>query len=49
VDGLRVIRSGIEETDRIIVNGIMRARPNQKVTPQPEGAPSPANGPQAKG
>ena len=48
VDGLRVIREGIAENDRVIVNGIMRARPNQKVTPQQEGAPSPANGPQAK-
>jgi len=33
---LRVIKSGIEADDRIIVNGLMRARPNAKVTPQEE-------------
>ena len=30
--------------DRVIVNGLMRARPGQKVTPQEEGAPPPAPG-----
>ena len=33
-DGLRVIRSGIEPTDRVIVNGQLRARPGQPVTPK---------------
>lgn len=33
-DGLRVIRSGIEPTDRVIVNGQLRARPGQPVTPR---------------
>jgi RND family efflux transporter MFP subunit len=33
-DGLRVIRSGIEATDRVIVNGQLRARPGQPVTPK---------------
>jgi RND family efflux transporter MFP subunit len=48
-DNLRVIKSGVEEDDRVIVNGLMRARPNQKVTPQEEGAPPPTPGtPQAK-
>src|SRR3954468_5169884 len=32
VDGLRVIRSGLEPTDRIVIEGIQRARPGQKVT-----------------
>lgn len=32
-DGLRVIRSGITATDRVIINGTMRARPGAKVTP----------------
>lgn len=32
VDGLRVIRSGLTETDRIIISGLLRARPGQKVT-----------------
>lgn len=35
---LRVIKSGIEPDDRIIVNGLMRARPGAKVTPQEQGA-----------
>ncbi len=43
---LRIIKSGIDENDRIVVNGLMRARPNTKVSPQQEGAP-PAS-PQAK-
>jgi RND family efflux transporter MFP subunit len=46
---LRVIKSGLEENDRVIVNGLMRARPNQKVNPQQEGAPPASPGsPQAK-
>jgi RND family efflux transporter MFP subunit len=45
-DELRVIKSGVAATDRIVVNGLMRARPGAKVTPQEQGA-SPA-GPQAK-
>ena len=50
-DNLRVIKSGIGPDDRIVVNGLMRARPGQKVTPQEEakpGAPPPqgANPPQ---
>jgi multidrug efflux pump subunit AcrA (membrane-fusion protein) len=48
-DNLRVIKSGVEEDDRVIVNGLMRARPNQKVTPQDEAAPPKSPGsPQAK-
>lgn len=34
VDGLRVIRSGLEATDRVIVNGLQRVRPGAKVTPE---------------
>ena len=34
VDGLRVIRSGLAATDRIVIDGLQRARPGQKVTPQ---------------
>lgn len=34
-DGLRIIRSGLAADDRIIINGLMRARPGVKVTPQP--------------
>ena len=34
VDGLRVVTAGLEPDDRVIVNGLMRARPGAKVTPQ---------------
>ena len=34
VDGLRVIRSGLSATDRIVIDGLQRARPGQKVTPE---------------
>jgi len=33
--GLRVIRRGVEPGDRVIINGLMRARPGGKVDPQP--------------
>ncbi|MEM9279197.1 MAG: efflux RND transporter periplasmic adaptor subunit, partial [Pseudomonadota bacterium] len=33
-EGMRVIRSGIEATDRVVVNGVLRARPGGKVVPQ---------------
>jgi RND family efflux transporter MFP subunit len=34
VDGLRVVTAGLEPDDRVIVNGLMRARAGVKVTPQ---------------
>jgi RND family efflux transporter MFP subunit len=34
VDGLRVVRSGLAATDRIVIDGLQRARPGQKVTAQ---------------
>ena len=34
VEGLRVIRSGLAPTDRIIIDGLQRARPGQKVKPE---------------
>ena len=34
VEGLRVIRSGLTPTDRIVIEGLQRARPGQKVTPE---------------
>jgi RND family efflux transporter MFP subunit len=45
VGGLRVIKEGLKEDDNVIVDGLMRARPGTKVTPQPKGAPT---GPTAK-
>jgi RND family efflux transporter MFP subunit len=33
--GLRIVREGLTGQDRIIINGLVRARPGAKVTPQP--------------
>ncbi len=33
--GLRVINSGLAPDDKVIINGLMRARPGGKVTPEP--------------
>ena len=47
---LRVIKDGLTSDDRVIVNGLMRARAGQKVAPQEGGASSPAAppGPQVR-
>jgi RND family efflux transporter MFP subunit len=34
IDGLRVIRSGIDGSERIVVNGVQRVRPGASVTPR---------------
>jgi hypothetical protein len=44
---MRVVKDGIAADDRVIVNGLMRARAGAKVTPQEQDAAAPAN-PQAK-
>jgi RND family efflux transporter MFP subunit len=47
--GLRVIKDGIAATDRVIVDGLMRARPGAKVTVQNQGIPqAPASPDEAK-
>jgi RND family efflux transporter MFP subunit len=46
-DNLRVIKEGIGPDDRIVVNGLMRARAGQKVTPQMQGAAPPPGQPAA--
>lgn len=33
-DGLRVVRSGVAEGDKVVVNGLMRVRPGMKVSPK---------------
>jgi RND family efflux transporter MFP subunit len=51
-DGLRVIKNGLGPDDTVVVNGLMRARPGQKVTPQEQGAagaPSTPGAPPAAG
>jgi hypothetical protein len=47
VDDLRVIKDGLSENDRVIVNGLMRARQGQKVTPEEQAGPQ-ASAPAAK-
>ena len=34
VGSMRVVKDGLASDDRVVVNGLMRARPGQKVTPQ---------------
>jgi RND family efflux transporter MFP subunit len=34
VDGLRVVRGGLKTDDRVIIEGVQRARPGTKVTPK---------------
>lgn len=34
-EGLRIVRSGLQPSDKIIINGLMRARPGTKVAPKP--------------
>jgi len=33
--GLRIVREGLQSTDQVVINGLMRARPGIKVTPVP--------------
>ena len=33
--GLRIVKTGLAPNDKVIINGLMRARPGSKVTPQP--------------
>ena len=47
-NGLRVVKDGLVATDRVIVNGLMHARPGIKVKAQEQGAPaSPSGTPKA--
>ncbi|MBC7505078.1 MAG: efflux RND transporter periplasmic adaptor subunit [Sandarakinorhabdus sp.] len=45
VDGLRVVRGGLAPTDRIIIEGVQRARPGMKVVPKMGKIVPPAPGP----
>ncbi len=45
LDGKRVVRSGLEAGERIIVNGLQRVRPGMSVTAQPEAVASVAEVP----
>ena len=48
VDGLRVIKEGVAGDDRVIVKGLMHARPGGKVTPEGQVAAPQASGPQIR-
>ncbi|HVI51295.1 MAG TPA: efflux RND transporter periplasmic adaptor subunit [Candidatus Sulfotelmatobacter sp.] len=41
-DGLMVVRSGLNADDKVVVNGLLRARPGSKVTPQDGAIGAPA-------
>jgi len=47
-DNLRIVKSGITPDDRVIINGLLRARPGQKVTPEPGEIKPPATAPQSQ-
>lgn len=44
IDGMRAIKTGLTGDERVIVNGIQRARVGQKVTPQEQGAQAAVTG-----
>jgi multidrug efflux pump subunit AcrA (membrane-fusion protein) len=48
-DGLRVVKDGLAAADRVIVNGLMRARPGVKVTVESEPPPPPPPPPKGAG
>ena len=48
IDDLRVIKEGVSADDRVIVNGLMRVRVGQKVTPEEQRTAPQAAAPQAK-
>jgi RND family efflux transporter MFP subunit len=47
---LRVVKSGLTTDDRVVVNGLMRARPGMKVKPEEQGGPpsAAASGPRVR-
>jgi RND family efflux transporter MFP subunit len=48
VDDLRVIKDGLSDGDRVVINGLMRVRPGQKVTPEEQPLSPQASVPAAK-
>lgn len=39
IDGYRVIREGLDGSEQVVINGLMRARPGSAVTPEPTELP----------
>ena len=48
IGNLRVIKDGLKPDDRVVVNGIMRARPGAKVTPEEQAQATSASASQAE-
>ena len=46
-DRMRIIDDGLEETDRVVINGVQRCRPGAKVTVKDATGPAPAAAPAA--
>lgn len=44
LDGKRIVRSGLQPGEKVIVNGLARVRPGMPVSPQEAGASKPASG-----
>ncbi len=49
IDGLRAVREGLSPSDRVIVSGLMAARPGQKVNPVPVDMRPPVQSAPARG
>ncbi|MGE5095128.1 MAG: efflux RND transporter periplasmic adaptor subunit [Betaproteobacteria bacterium] len=48
VNGLRIVTSGLEANERIVVNGLQRVRPGMLVQPMPASATGPEQKPKAR-
>ena len=48
IESMRVVKDGLAPDDRVIVTGLMRVRAGAKITPQEQGAPPQASGPQTR-
>jgi RND family efflux transporter MFP subunit len=44
IDGYRVIRDGLDGTEKVVINGLMRVRPGMKVDPKPTTLPPTRDG-----
>jgi RND family efflux transporter MFP subunit len=44
IDGYRVIRDGLDGTEKVVINGLMRVRPGMKVDPKPTSLPPTRDG-----
>jgi len=49
IDGKRIVRDGLQPGEKIVVNGLQRARPGSEVAPELQVTAVPASGPQTAG